>query len=94
MSRCGYVNVRGASCPCEAGPGRPYCSGCERLALEERRAFDAWMERVVLAMEADYGLHPDDLPDCAYADWHATGMEPEEAVRQAIALCAGDDLAA
>jgi hypothetical protein len=95
MSRCVYVHPdTGHRCLFEAGADGRYCSGCERLAFRERWAFEAWMQQVVLAMEAEYGLHPDDLPDCAYADWHATGLEPAEAAHQAIAICAGDDLAA
>jgi hypothetical protein len=92
MSRCAYVPPdTGRPCLCEADANSRYCGGCARLAHRERSAFDAWMQQVVLRMEAGYGLHPDDLPDCAYADWHGAGMEPEEAAQEAIALCVGDD---
>ena len=90
MSRCGYIHPEtGRPCPFEADAHGRYCSGCARLVMQERSAFEDWMQRVVLAMEADYGLHPDDLPDCAYADWHAAGLDPEDAARDAIAFCMG-----
>lgn len=59
--------------------------------IQARFAFEDWIQRVVQAMEADYGLHPDDLPDCAYADWHAAGLDPKDAARDAIALCLGEE---
>jgi hypothetical protein len=92
MSRCVYVNpLTGLPCLREADTGRRYCPGCHQRVDRECLAFEDWMEQVVFAMEAGYGLHPDDLPDCPYADWHASGLDAEEAARQAIALGAGDD---
>jgi hypothetical protein len=92
MSRCAYVRPdTGRACLFEAGANSRYCRGCEREAVRERNAFDDWMQQVVLEMETGYGFHPDDLPDCAYADWHGAGLEPEEAAREALALCMGDD---
>ncbi len=86
MSQCTYVRLEsGMCCACEARPGTDYCSGCERRVSEERSAFEGWMQQVALAMEAAYGLHPDDLPDCPYADWRQDGVEPDEAAERAIA---------
>lgn len=57
----------------------------------ERLSFADWIQAVIAEMETGYGLHPGDLPDCTYADWHALGLEPHEAVQEAVALCAGVD---
>jgi hypothetical protein len=85
MSQCAYASAEsGLRCPCEARPGTDYCAGCERRIFEEHAAFEGWMRQVALAMEAAYGLHPDDLPDCPYADWHQAGIEPDAAVELAI----------
>lgn len=50
----------------------------------ERNVRDAWMQRVGVALEVLCGLHPDDLPDCPYADWWGMGYTPEEAAWQAL----------
>lgn len=52
----------------------------------EAVAFSRWMTEVTLDMEALYGLEPDDLPDCSYADWFHSGMSAEDAAREAMAL--------
>ena len=57
----------------------------------QRDSFDAWMQEVVMEMETGFGMHPADLPDCSYADWYRSGMEPEEAAQEAISLCMADD---
>ncbi len=54
--------------------------------LEERCAYRLWKSRVNEAMELNFGFHPDDLPDCPYADWHGSGWEPDEAAREAMSL--------
>ena len=59
----------------------------ERTAVQERNAFEEWMQKVVAEMETGYGIHPEDLPDCSYFDWHDAGLEPQEAAREAVALC-------
>lgn len=88
MSRCAYVHPdTGRSCRFEAGTESRYCRICERQASRERNAFEEWMQRVVFEMETGYGLHPEDLPDCGYADWHAAGLEPKEAAREAVDIC-------
>jgi hypothetical protein len=69
-----------------AAPGNAHCTACATRTFRERFAFEGWMQRVVIAMEAECGLHPDDLPDCTYADWYESGMTPEEAARQVLAL--------
>ena len=58
---------------------------------EERCAYRLWKGEVNLAMEVNYGFHPDDLPDCPYADWHGSGWEPEEAAQEAMTLAFGGD---
>lgn len=63
----------------------------ERAALQERNAFEEWMQRVVAEMETGYGIHPEDLPDCTYADWHSLGLEPNEAAKEAVTLCREED---
>ena len=88
MGRCqGRDPDTGARCPLDAEAGQTLCRGCLSRALQERFAFQGWMGQVTLAMESAFGLHPDDLPDCPYADWHGSGLEPEEAVRQAWPNC-------
>lgn len=68
---------------------------CKPLPLPQRErarlCFTDWMQAVVAEMETGYGLHPEDLPDCTYADWHSLGLEPNEAAKEAVALCAGVD---
>lgn len=89
MSRCTY---RPASTRCgfRAEPGHPFCRRCQRLARAERIRFDDWMQRVMWTMETEYGLHPEDLPGCPYADWHTSGMDPEEAAICAVERGLGD----
>ena len=65
----------------------------EAQEREERCAYLLWKSRVNEAMELNHGFHPDDLPDCPYADWHGCGWEPEEAVREAMSLSFGNDFA-
>ena len=65
-------------------------SPCLQSCAERTRSFEDWMQEVVLAMEVGYGLHPEDIPDCAYADWHDAGMEPDEAAQEAITICLCD----
>ena len=87
MSRCVSRDPEtGTRCLVEAAPGNAHCTACATRTFRERFRFEGWMQKVILAMEADYGLHPDDLPDCTYADWFACGMAPEEAAREALAL--------
>ncbi len=88
MSRCAYVHPNtGRPCLFEAGANSCYCCGCERQVSLKRNAFEEWMQKVVLEMETGYGLHPGDLPDCSYADWHNAGLEPQEAAREAVDIC-------
>lgn len=92
MSRCAYVGPEtGKHCPCEASAHSRYCAGCERLAFQERTAFEGWMQEVIRALDALCGLHPDDLPDCLYADWQRAGLTPQEAAQQALAAFTGDE---
>lgn len=85
MSRCAYVYPEtGRRCLFEATAHSGYCQGCEVLASRNRAHFEDWMRETIVAMEALCGLHPDDLPDCPYADWQKTGMTPEEAARQCL----------
>lgn len=90
MSRCAYIPPEtGRSCPFEGNTNSRFCfcSGCERQASRERNAFEEWMQRVVAEMETGYGIHPEDLPDCEYVDWHNAGLEPQEAAREAVDIC-------
>ena len=92
MSRCSYVaRETGWRCLFEASANSAYCGGCETLASRDRAHFENWRQDVVVAMEALCGLHPDDLPDCPYADWHTAGMTPKEAARQCLSRFLGDD---
>ena len=63
----------------------------EAQEREERCAYRLWKSRVNEAMELTFGFHPDDLPDCPYADWHGSGWEPDEAAREAMSLAFGGD---
>jgi hypothetical protein len=92
MSRCAYILPEtGVRCLFEAASHSPYCGGCEALAFRDRTRFDHWMQEVVAAMDALCGLHPHDLLDCPYADWHITGRTPKEAARQCLARFLGED---
>src|SRR5262249_34894478 len=92
MSRCAYTCPEtGWRCLFEASAHSPYCRGCESLSYRERHRFETWMREVVVAMETRCGLHPDDLPDCPYTHWHATGMTPEEAAREYLGRFLGND---
>lgn len=92
MSRCAYVSPKtGMRCPFEATVGSLYCHSCRTVALREQTAFQSWMREVEKALEALCGLHPDDLPDCPYADWQITGMTSEEAARLCLARFLGDN---
>jgi hypothetical protein len=92
MSRCAYTCPEtGWRCLFEANAHSRYCRGCETLVYRDRARFERWMQEVVGAMEALCGLHPDDLPDCPYADWHLTGMTPEEAARQCLGRFLGEN---
>lgn len=67
----------------------PQALACEETGITaepEAFAFTRWMTEVTQNLEALYGLEPDDLPDCTYADWFASDMTAEEAAREAMAL--------
>lgn len=85
MSRCTFRSKEtGVRCGFRAEVGRDHCRRCQTQAIADRLRFDDWMQQVVWALESEYGLHPRDLPDCPYADWHGAGIEPEEAAVMAI----------
>ncbi len=85
MSRCsGRDPETGSRCALEAAPGSAYCPLCGRQASMKRLSFARWMQQVGVAIEARSGLHPEDLPDCPYADWHGEGWEPGEAATEAL----------
>ncbi len=63
----------------------------EAQEREERCAYLLWKSQVNEAMELHFGFHPNDLPDCPYADWHGSGWEPEEAAKEAMTLAFGGD---
>jgi hypothetical protein len=92
MSRCAYTCPEtGWRCLFEVRADSAYCAGCEALAQRDRARFEDWMREVRVEMETLCGLHPQDLPDCPYADWQQTGMTPEEAARQCLARFLGED---
>lgn len=92
MSLCTSIDAEtGHQCPFEAEAHSLYCRGCTERASREKARFEDWMQDVVVALEAHCGLHPDDLPDCPYADWYAAATTPEEAARLCLASFLGDD---
>lgn len=56
--------------------------GMRKRALS---TFALWKNRVCHLMMAAHGIHPDDIPDCPYAQWYNEGMGTTTAVRKAIA---------
>lgn len=49
-----------------------------------RPDFNGWMAKVAAAIARRTGLDYRDLPDFAYADWHAAGETPGRAAAAAI----------
>ena len=78
-----------ATAPLQTGETEPTNKDVPEACITaepEAFAFTRWMTEVTQNLEALYGLEPDDLPDCTYADWFASDMTAEEAAREAMAL--------
>ncbi len=67
----------------------PYLLDNKREADLEKRRFDRWMKEVSHQFEGLCAMRPEDILDCPYADWYASGMTPIEAAQEAFMEFAG-----
>lgn len=49
-----------------------------------KKCFAVWMAAVDAAIAAKYGLDSNDLPDCDYYSWWASGMSAAAAAKKAL----------
>ena len=57
--------------------------------MKHRRDFSAWYALADEAVWDAVGLSADDLPDCDWYDWYASGVKPTTAARRAIENAGG-----
>jgi len=46
--------------------------------------FQEWMDRVDAILSRRYGMTSEDLPDCAWRDWHDDGCSARAAAQAAV----------